>query len=81
MHYCSDVAKMIDSPILHVNGDHPEVREEKGEEGRGGGKRRRSWPYFGSSSQDVVRATAIALDYWQHFRNDVIVDMTCFRRW
>jgi probable 2-oxoglutarate dehydrogenase E1 component DHKTD1 len=22
--YCSDIAKMINSPILHVNGDYPE---------------------------------------------------------
>jgi probable 2-oxoglutarate dehydrogenase E1 component DHKTD1 len=53
-HYCTDVAKMIDAPIFHVNGDHPE---------------------------DVVRATRVTMDYWRQFQNDVVVDMTCFRRW
>jgi hypothetical protein len=22
--YCSDIGKMINAPVLHVNGDHPE---------------------------------------------------------
>ena len=25
-YHCSDVGKMIGAPVLHVNGDHPEVR-------------------------------------------------------
>ena len=31
--------------------------------------------------QDVVRATWVAMDYWLQFQNDVVIDMTCFRRW
>lgn len=52
--YCTDVAKMVDAPILHVNGDYPE---------------------------DVVQATSVAMAYWLRFQNDVVIDMTCFRRW
>ena len=31
--------------------------------------------------QEVVRAARLAVAYWLQFRKDVIVDMTCFRRW
>ena len=34
-----------------------------------------------SNSQEVVRATAVAMDYWMKFRKDVVVDLVCFRRW
>ena len=32
-------------------------------------------------SQEVVRATAVAMDYWIKFQKDVVVDLVCFRRW
>ena len=51
--YPSDVAKMIDAPIFHVNGDDPEA---------------------------VVHATKIAIEYRQHFRKPVVIDMFCYRR-
>ena len=31
--------------------------------------------------QDVARAATIAMDYRITFENDMIVNMTCFRRW
>ena len=34
------MAKIIDAPIFHVNGDHPEVREGEGGKGGKGGRRR-----------------------------------------
>ena len=35
----------------------------------------------GDHPEDVVKATRIAMEYRQHFRKDVFVNMICFRRW
>ncbi len=51
--YCTDVVKMVEAPVLHVNGDDPEA---------------------------VVWCTKLALDYRQHFKKDVVVDIICFRK-
>ena len=51
--YCSDVAKMIEAPIFHVNGDDPEV---------------------------CLLATEIAMDYRTRYKQDVVIDLVCFRR-
>jgi len=51
--YCTDIAKMIDAPIFHVNGDDPEAC---------------AW---------VAR---MALEYRQAFKNDVVIDMWCYRK-
>lgn len=31
--------------------------------------------------QDVIRAARVAMEYHLQFEKDVVVDMTCFRRW
>ncbi|MCA9511127.1 MAG: 2-oxoglutarate dehydrogenase E1 component, partial [Myxococcales bacterium] len=51
--YCSDVAKMIQVPVFHVNGDEPE---------------------------SVVYCVKLALAYRQRFRQDVVIDVICYRR-
>ncbi|MCA9285730.1 MAG: 2-oxoglutarate dehydrogenase E1 component [Phycisphaerales bacterium] len=51
--YCTDIAKMVDAPIFHVNGDDPEAC---------------AW---------VAR---MALEYRQAFKNDVVIDMWCYRK-
>jgi len=51
--YCTDIVKMVEAPVLHVNGDDPEA---------------------------VVLATQIALEYRMEFRQDVVVDIVCFRK-
>ncbi|KAH7108012.1 dehydrogenase E1 and transketolase domain-containing protein 1 [Auriculariales sp. MPI-PUGE-AT-0066] len=64
--YCSDVAKMINAPVLHCNGDHPLNKTENMQL---------------ISIADVVRAIQIALHYRNHFRKDIVVDLMVYRRW
>jgi 2-oxoglutarate dehydrogenase E1 component len=51
--FCTDIVKMVESPVLHVNGDDPEA---------------------------VVMATQLALEFRMEFGQDVVVDITCFRK-
>ena len=51
--FCTDIVKMVEAPVLHVNGDDPEA---------------------------VVLATQLALEYRMEFHQDVVVDITCFRK-
>jgi 2-oxoglutarate dehydrogenase E1 component len=51
--YPTDVAKMVEAPILHVNGDDPEA---------------------------VVHVIDLALRFRQEFKQDVVVDMVCYRK-
>ncbi len=51
--FCTDIYKMVEAPVLHVNGDDPEA---------------------------VVLASQLALEFRQTFGQDVVVDITCFRK-
>ena len=51
--FCTDIVKMVEAPVLHVNGDDPEA---------------------------VVLATRLALEFRMTFRQDVVLDITCFRK-
>lgn len=52
--YATDIAKMIQSPIIHVNGNDPEA---------------------------VSSAAKFAFEYRNKFRNDVIIDILCYRKY
>jgi 2-oxoglutarate dehydrogenase E1 component len=51
--YATDIAKMLQVPIFHVNGEHPE---------------------------GVAQVIKLAMEFREHFQQDVIVDMYCYRR-
>ena len=51
--YATDVMKMLQMPIFHVNGDEPEA---------------------------VAYAVRLALEFRARFRQDVVIDMYCYRR-
>jgi len=51
--YATDIAKMVQAPILHVNGDDPEA---------------------------CCLAAEIAFDYRNHFHEDIVIDLVCYRR-
>jgi len=51
--YATDIAKMVQAPILHVNGDDPEA---------------------------CCLAAEIAVEYRNHFHEDIVIDLVCYRR-
>ena len=51
--YCTEIAKMVQAPIFHVNGDNPEA---------------------------VVHVCRLAAEFRNKFKEDVVVDMFCYRR-
>ena len=52
-HYCSDIAKKVEAPVFHVNGDDPEA---------------------------VAHVARMAMEYRQTFKQDVVLDIVCYRR-
>ncbi len=51
--YCTDIFKMVEAPIFHVNGDDPEA---------------------------VAFVTALAVEFRQTFKKDVVIDIICYRK-
>lgn len=51
--FCTDIVKMVEAPVLHVNGDDPEA---------------------------VVLAAQLAVEFRMTFGQDIVVDITCFRK-
>jgi multifunctional 2-oxoglutarate metabolism enzyme len=52
--YSTDVAKMVQAPVIHVNGDDPEA---------------------------VVHVAALAYEYRQRWKRDIVIDLVGYRRW
>ncbi|MEZ6140342.1 MAG: 2-oxoglutarate dehydrogenase E1 component [Zavarzinella sp.] len=52
--YCTDISKMIQAPVFHVNAEDPD---------------------------SCVFIAELAIEFRQHFRRDVIIDINCYRKW
>ncbi len=51
--YCSEMAKIVQAPVFHVNGDDPE---------------------------SVVHVARLATEFRYEFKQDIVIDMYCYRR-
>lgn len=51
--YCTDVARVTNAPIFHVNADDPEA---------------------------VMHVCTVAAEYRQKFKQDVVIDLVCYRK-
>jgi 2-oxoglutarate dehydrogenase E1 component len=51
--YCSEMAKIVQAPVFHVNGDDPEA---------------------------VVHVARLATEFRYQFKQDIVIDMYCYRR-
>ena len=51
--YCSEMAKIVQAPVFHVNGDDPEA---------------------------VVHVARLATEFRYEFKQDIVIDMYCYRR-
>lgn len=80
--YCTDVAKLALFPVIHVNGDDPEVSRRP--------KRVLLWTVAAAAACDdtrvappqaVTKAARVAVAYNRRFQRDVFVDLVCWRRW
>lgn len=52
-HHPTEIAKLIQAPVLHVNGDDPEA---------------------------AVQAARIAAEFRQEFKEDILINLVCYRR-
>ena len=52
--YCDSIAKVVEAPIIQVNGDDPEA---------------------------VVYAVELAVEFRQKFKEDIFIDMVCYRKY
>lgn len=76
--YCSDVAKMVNCPVLHVNGDYPEGNSQSYSKSL---KYREEIRSTNLMFLDVSRAIEIAFKYRNYFRKDIVIDLMVYRRW